>query len=75
MASFLKGPKDLQYAIVVLQGGSTVISPSVGNSTGSFAMFARSGACVSVSPRTKACNWFRPLGAGPRSSIGRERFP
>ena len=38
MASFLKGPKDLQYAIVVLQGGSTVISPSVGNSTGSLAM-------------------------------------
>jgi hypothetical protein len=40
MGSFLKGPKDLQYAIVVLQVGSTVISPSVGNSSGSFAIFA-----------------------------------
>jgi hypothetical protein len=29
MASFLKGPKDLQYAIVVLRAGSTAISPSV----------------------------------------------
>ena len=40
MASFLKGPRDLQYAIVVLQGGSTVISPSVGNSSGSLVIFA-----------------------------------
>ena len=40
MASFLKGPRDLRYAIVVLQGGSTVISPSVGNSSGSLVIFA-----------------------------------
>ena len=31
---------------------------------------------VSVSSTTNgACNWFRPLGAGPRSAIKRERFP